>query len=113
MWLIYTNQNVVLLNIVDSYYEEIVKCLESKGEDQHSQQEIDQEESVLDGHSKNSIPDTPSLNIQDSQFEEIVKTYIETCSKATNPTIDTSGSDQLPVQVASGEEYVIIRRNNE
>lgn len=53
-------------------------------EDQQLYKGNDQQCSTVDEHSKNKLPDTPSMNIRDPQtIEEIPKIHLQACSKSS------------------------------
>lgn len=70
-------------------------------------QENNQEVSTSDGHSKNSLPNTPTMTIQDFCYNEVAREHLEAYSKIFNPINNASGSVQLPVHDAFWEESVV------
>lgn len=61
----------------------------------------------MDEPSKNSVPDTPLLTIKEHHFLEVAKGQLVACSHYNIPIINVPGSDQLLVQVDSGEENIV------
>lgn len=95
-------------NIVKKYYDKDFQVQEfpwdvnMREEDQHSYHENDQEGSIIDEHSKNSFPDTPSMNIRDPRpIEEIPRINLEASSKNSKRVMTPLKRNRFPDEYSS------------